>query len=129
MELVDRIKVVMKVNNLSAAQMADDMGVQRSNVSHVLSGRNKPSFEFLNRLLTQYPKVNAHWLITGESQAPDQTIAPPEESEKPKLVVGETLPEKPKEERREMKHNTPQSDIDRIVIFYKNGTFKTFEQN
>lgn len=128
MELVDRIKVVMKVNNLSAAQMADDMGVQRSNVSHVLSGRNKPSFEFLNRLLTQYPKVNAHWLITGKTQAPGQTQSPPEEPEIAKPVVEENIPETPRDEQSKKIQHSSQSDIDRIVIFYKNGTFKTFEQ-
>lgn len=128
MELVDRIKVVMKVNNLTAAQMADDMGVQRSNVSHVLSGRNKPSFEFLNRLLTKYPKVNAHWLITGKTQVADQATPPLEAPKKEEPVEEPISTERSDAEPPSTPSTAPSSDIDRIVIFYNNGTFKTFEQ-
>ena len=117
MELVDRIKVVMKVNNLSAAQMADEMGIQRSNVSHILSGRNKPGFDFLSKLLIRYPKVNAHWLITGKSQRVEESV--PEEKVEGKEIE---LPDEKVETDRE----NEKEDIERVMIFYRNGTFKTF---
>lgn len=127
MELIDRIKVVMKVNNLSAAQLADEIGVQRSNVSHLLSGRNKPGFDFLNRLLERYPNVNAHWLITGKSQVtaphPDQqtsTDAPPV-VQKP----AEPIPlERESKVKAEVDLNSP--EVERIVLFYRNGTFREY---
>jgi len=121
MELVDRIKVIMKVNQLTAAKLAEEIGVQRSNVSHVLSGRNKPSFEFLHKLLQRYPKVNVQWLITGKSQ-------PPEASPK------NTMEDDQSKNRRSAPDDIPESyeeapEIDRIVIFYRNGTFKTYVSN
>lgn len=66
MELTDRIRTIMKMNNMNAAAFADRIGVQRANMSHVLTGRNKPSLDFIERILTSFPKVNAGWLITGK---------------------------------------------------------------
>lgn len=68
MDIVDRIKMVMKMNQLNAASFTDRIGVQRSNVSHVLTGRNKPSLDFVEKMLLQFPKVNASWLISGQIQ-------------------------------------------------------------
>lgn len=117
MELIERIQVIMKVNQLTAAQLAEEIGVQRSNVSHVLSGRNKPSFEFLNKLLMRYPKVNAHWLITGKSQEAESNESPKENSterESDLKVVEE-------------KAINSDGGLERIVIFYRDGTFKSYD--
>lgn len=65
MEMIDRIKTIMKMHNLNAASFADRIGVQRANMSHVLTGRNKPSLDFVERILLNFPKVNAAWLVTG----------------------------------------------------------------
>lgn len=73
MDIVDRIKIVMKSQQLNAAGFADEIGVQRANVSHVLTGRNKPSLDFIERILLQYPRVNAAWLISGKIQDEKQT--------------------------------------------------------
>ena len=58
----------MKSGNLSASEFADKIDVKRSNLSHVLSGRNKPSLDFLVKVIDAYPNVNAAWLITGEAR-------------------------------------------------------------
>lgn len=117
MELIERIQVIMKVNQLTAAQLAEEIGVQRSNVSHVLSGRNKPSFEFLNKLLMRYPKVNAHWLITGKSQESESNDSP-KENPKEHLSDSKVVEEK-----------TIYNDegVERIVIFYRDGTFRSYD--
>lgn len=57
------------MEGLSPSQFADKLGVQRSGVSHLLSGRNKPSFEFINKMLVTFPKINPDWLITGNGKA------------------------------------------------------------
>lgn len=57
------------MEGLTPSQFADKLGVQRSGVSHLLSGRNKPSFEFINKMLVAYPKINPDWLITGNGKA------------------------------------------------------------
>ncbi len=65
----ERLKLFLAMEGLSPSQFADKLGVQRSGVSHLLSGRNKPSFEFINKMLVAYPKLNPDWLIMGTGKA------------------------------------------------------------
>lgn len=64
----NRIRKFMESQGLSPSELADSIGVQRSNVSHVLNGRNLPSFPFIEKLLKKYPKLNAKWLLMGEGE-------------------------------------------------------------
>ena len=57
------------MEGLSPSQFADKLGVQRSGVSHLLAGRNKPSFEFISKMMAAYPKLNPDWLIMGTGKA------------------------------------------------------------
>ena len=61
----DRIKKWMEFQKLKPSEFADNISVNRATISHILSGRNKPSIDFLQKLLKNYPKLNANWLITG----------------------------------------------------------------
>ena len=65
----ERLKLFLAMEGLSPSQFADKLGIQRSGVSHLLSGRNKPSFEFINKMLLTFPKINPDWLITGTGKA------------------------------------------------------------
>ena len=65
----ERLKLFLAMEGLSPSQFADKLGVQRSGVSHLLSGRNKPSFEFISRMLATYPRLNPDWLIMGTGKA------------------------------------------------------------
>lgn len=60
-----RIKKWLDLNNQKASELANNIGVNRATISHILSGRNKPSIDFLEKLLNVYPEINANWLITG----------------------------------------------------------------
>lgn len=62
----DRIRKFMDYKGISPSELADAIGVQRSNVTHVLKARNKPSFQFIEKLLQIYPEINAKWLLLGE---------------------------------------------------------------
>ena len=64
----DRLKQFLSMENLSPARFAEELGIQRSGISHLLAGRNKPSFEFLQRMMTAYPDVNYEWLILGKGR-------------------------------------------------------------
>jgi transcriptional regulator with XRE-family HTH domain len=55
----------MESESLKSSALADNIGVNRATISHILSGRNKPSIDFLQKLLHSYPDLNANWLITG----------------------------------------------------------------
>ncbi|MEI8006737.1 MAG: helix-turn-helix transcriptional regulator [Bacteroidota bacterium] len=55
----------MRIKNLTSSQLADSIGVQRSGISHFISGRNKPSLEFILKILNQFPDINPDWLLFG----------------------------------------------------------------
>ncbi|TVR37559.1 MAG: XRE family transcriptional regulator [Cryomorphaceae bacterium] len=118
MELIDRIRVVIKVNGLTPSAFADEIGVKRSNVSHILSGRNKPGFEFLEKLLIRFPKVNAHWLITGVASSASTVSEMPVEN-KPK-------PSEESQERDESAKSIKEEEVERMVVFFRDGTFANY---
>ncbi len=64
----NRLQQFLELENLTPARLADTIGVQRSGLSHILSGRNKPSFDFITRLLSKFPRINADWLLTGKGK-------------------------------------------------------------
>jgi len=66
--MLDRIRLILKIKNLSSAKFAEEIGVQRSGISHILSGRNKPSLEFVHKLLNRFSDINSEWLILGKGE-------------------------------------------------------------
>ena len=62
----DRISLLIKAKNLTAAQFADEIGVQKSSISHILSGRNNASLDFVQKILLRYPEVNMNWILFGK---------------------------------------------------------------
>ncbi len=62
----DRIILLIKAKNLTAAQFADEIGVQKSSISHIISGRNNASLDFIQKVLLTYPEVNMEWLMFGK---------------------------------------------------------------
>ncbi|XOV68061.1 MAG: helix-turn-helix domain-containing protein [Fluviicola sp.] len=105
----------MKSGNYTASEFADKIGVKRSNLSHVLSGRNKPSLDFLVKVINTYPNVNASWLITGEAR---------EETSPPSISSEKATTAKPSK----VEANEDQ-EIEKILVFYTDGTFDTYTPN
>lgn len=66
--MIKRIKSLISVKNLSSSQFADLIGVQRSNISHILSGRNKPSLDFILKISEHFPSVSVEWLLKGKGE-------------------------------------------------------------
>jgi transcriptional regulator with XRE-family HTH domain len=122
MEILDRIKMVMKMNQLNAASFADRIGVQRSNVSHVLTGRNKPSLDFIEKMLIQFPKVNASWLISGQIQQTD-VINPAKEDDSLITSVNSKINTNV---NREMDAKVSEKRIVKMITFYEDFTFDEF---
>ena len=63
-----RLLLFLQSEDLNPTKFADRIGVQRSSISHILSGRNKPSFDFLLKILNSFPQLNAEWLLTGKGK-------------------------------------------------------------
>lgn len=68
MEIKERLVKLMQSEGLNSSAFADSIGVQRSSISHILSGRNKPSLDLLEKILASYPRYNAEWLVMGTGQ-------------------------------------------------------------
>lgn len=66
MDLNSRVQKIINYSELSSSEFADEIGVQRSNISHVLSGRNKPSLDFLIKIKDRFPEIQWEWLIEGK---------------------------------------------------------------
>lgn len=71
--MIDRILLVLKTQNLTSSQFADEIGVQRSSISHILSGRNNPSLEFVTKILKRFPDINSEWILFGKGSMYRQT--------------------------------------------------------
>ena len=141
-----RIKQFMDYRGLTSSELADTIGVQRSNVTHVLHGRNKPSFPFISKLLETYPEIDAKWLIMGEGEmleagtSPAATLFQEEQLATysvPTEKIKNTAFEKIKSHDVIQEKTVPESLVDavikgdtnkieRIVIFYTDQTFKQY---
>lgn len=63
-----RLQQFLAAENITQAQLADSLNVARAGVSHIIAGRNKPSYDFLSALLHHYPSLNAEWLMLGKGK-------------------------------------------------------------
>ena len=87
MEFTDRFTKVIEYSELTPAEFAEEIGVQRSSISHIISGRNKPSLDFITKIKTAFPKFEWDWLITGEGEMLISEKEPePVVEEKPEIV-------------------------------------------
>ncbi len=123
-----RLKEWLNKRELSASKFAEILGVQKSSISHILSGRNKPSFDFLQKFKEHFPDLDLEWFITGKSSklATDNKNKTPldyvEVEVKTEKIANINHPES--------KQNIPiqvsqiNNLIDYIMIVYKDDTFK-----
>ncbi len=116
-EFAKRLQKVIDFNDESASSFAEKIGVQRSSISHILSGRNKPSLDFIMKVLSSYPEVELYWLLNGKGSFP--------KTEAEKTIEPSILE---KTEIKSSKSIFNDKTIERIVIFYKNGSFRSFEE-
>lgn len=100
----------------SGSSFAEKIGVQRSSISHILSGRNKPSLDFILKILTAFPEVDLYWLFNGKGNFPAINNIQETNIEPPPIEKNEILKTK--------KYND--KTIEQIVIFYSDGSFKNF---
>lgn len=118
LEFAERLKKVMSFYGLTATALADSIAVQRSSISHLLSGRNKPSLDFVIKVLQKYPEVELYWLLNGKGEFPKE-----EKSDATTLFTQKIESTSVNES---ITQSTSDSEIEKIVVFYKNGTFKSY---
>ncbi len=134
-QIKDRIFKLLNEENLSSSKFADIIDVQRSSISHIISGRNKPSLDFIQKVLKNFPLINPDWLVIGKGEMYIQTqqkeILFDTSFKKEETQIEET---QAKVEGKEtissnsiniVKHNLPKvRNIEKIVVFFDDGTFE-----
>lgn len=127
-EFASRLKLMLNYYEISAAQLADKIEVQRSSISHILSGRNKPSLEFVLKILKAFPEVELYWLLNGKGTFPKvEENVENTSTLSPNINKGITAEENFSEiNKLQSEPNSNNLTIERIVVFYKNGTFKNY---
>ena len=136
---IKRLEHLLDYYSMNAATFADRIGVQRSSLSHLLSGRNKPSLDFVLKIIEEFPEVNLYWLLIGKGSFPDEHVSKLENQTLPALYNTSGLDkEKSQIQGENFKNveptnfsisNTSKQQIEKIVFFYKNGSFKVYEQD
>ena len=148
-DFIKRLEIILDYYSLNASSFADKIGVQRSSLSHLLSGRNKPSLDFILKILEVFPDIDLYWILNGKGTFPKNTVAFSKTETPIEIEVKQNdtpLPNYdviPEDLFSEIKNQNPILDnkkidsqnnskqpnsdaIDKIVIFYKNGTFKSY---
>ena len=131
-EFAKRLEIILEEYELSAAGFAQKIEVGRASISHIISGRNKPSLDFILKIVTTFPEVDLYWLLNGKGSFPKSITTPlPEpvsstlfsktEKETPKEVTVTPISQTPIVEEK-----TIDKEIDKIVFFYTDGSFKAY---
>lgn len=136
----DRILKFIQKEGISPAHFADEIGVQRSSVSHILSGRNNPSFDFIQKILQRYSSINSEWLIMGNGdmykKAEKLITVVPESKAKENPPVQRDLFSSPTGVRSEpppvygsekAEHVSENKVVEKIIVFYSDKTFSEFK--
>lgn len=131
----EKLRILMQSENLTASRLAEILEIKPAAVSHILSGRNKPSFDLLCKLVNRFPQINPYWLL-GDAQemrnpnVPFSTSEQPSESSATLFDLGEQQPEptiNPKAVASSENLAVPtlgRSDIEKIIIVYHDQTFE-----
>lgn len=122
-----RLNKILEYHQLSASAFADSMGIGRSSISHILSGRNKPSLDFVMKVVENYPEVDLYWLVKGEGSFPK------EKKEEKKTVPKDLFDSNPDVYEKEpaalpkqtAANNTKK--VQKLILLYEDGTFEVFQ--
>lgn len=151
--MIDRIKLLIETQNMTASQFADKIDVQRSSLSHIMSGRNKASLDFVSKVLKRFPEISPDWLINGQGalfrsqktgnestrqetpQANELFNMTRVEQTEELVDYGKQIDDKnsmESESSGQSENNITEdkksgaTTVDRIVIFYSDGSFKDY---
>ena len=136
----ERIKKFMDHKSVSPGDLASATGVQRSNISHILNGRNKPGAAFIEKFLLSYPEINARWFLTGEGEMINNTEDI--QGDDKNSIIFDNPATKPKSKSAFTVKSEPEAhygnkpgkivsggQVEKIVLLYTDGTFAIYDPN
>ncbi len=141
MNLNQKIKQFIIDKDLTSTKFADEIGVPRPSISHILSDRNKPSLEIVQKMYRRYPELGFNWFIEEEENATKTVTQTPNSQ----TVTSTKRPEySPREsnERKTPELTTAQQNLNpnimtnfsngsiaRIMVVFNDGTIQEFKMN
>lgn len=151
MTINDKIKHILIDKNITPSYFADEIGVQRSSISHILSGRNRPSFDIIQKIIRRFPDLGYEWIMEDDSHKPSAVPANYTNREnvnrsspgrynsvetvhtdygtsgrksRPEAVIptAATVTDVP----ADFAGNSRERKVERILIFYTDGSFREY---
>jgi transcriptional regulator with XRE-family HTH domain len=122
-----RLQKILDFYGVTATLFSEKIAFNRSTISHLLSGRNKPSLEFVMKVLQTYPEVDLYWLLYGKGSFPtplNKVNTQIKATNKQNALPGVEAENSVFENMALKNSNT--SAIERIILCYKDGTFKQY---
>lgn len=150
--MIDQIKKLMDSKNLSPTQFSEEIGIQRSSLSHVLSGRNKPSLDFMMKIKSRYPDTNLDWLLLGvgemkdtlksenmavneivieevrESKSEESLFSEIRQEEISKSETDTVMIESEEKVSAKSKLSVEERNAEKVIILYSDQTFSVYKQ-
>lgn len=133
-----KLRILMQNENLTASRLAEILEVKPAAISHILSGRNKPSFELLCKIVNRFPQINPYWLL-GDAEEMYNTNGQIAIADTP-VPTSNSLFDLPSATAEKSDNSniadlaqiltnpeSPRSDIEKIIIVYRDKTFEELQ--
>ena len=123
-KIIERIKRIISDSGLSNSSFADKIGVPRSSISHILSGRNNPSLDLIIKILRNFDDINADFLLKGEA-------LPPMDNDSKKDLDNKNMTLFPELDIKENTKETPKIDeevLKSVILVYQNDKFEILKK-
>jgi len=119
-KIINRVKKIISANGLTSSSFADKIGVPRSSISHVLSGRNNPSLDLIIKILQSFDGISANYLLSGDVLTPIQPITDKDQEYNNMTLFPELdLKKEPKEEIK-----IDEDLVKSVILVYENNKFE-----
>lgn len=144
----EKFQLLIKNEGLTQSRLADMLEIQPANISHIISGRSKPGFELLQKILRRFPRINPDWLLLDSDQmyrkdGDEDLESTPQEGAKLNLTDKpapsfDSLFENrvPSQEQNSESNTQPQGaeirrvvtgvEVERVVVLFSDGSFKSY---
>lgn len=140
-----RIQKIMDKNDLNASSFAEAISVGRSSISHILSGRNKPSLDLVMNIVQRFPEVDLYWLLNGKGSYPKTDMLPVQKDSTESISIDKYEIEEKVSRKESEPSSTPDlfstpdhgekdeesviakgKNITKVIILYSDGSFKDY---
>ena len=145
----EKLQKLMASEQLTSSRFAELLGIQPSGVTHLLGGRNKPSFDLVQKILRRFPRINPDWLLldseqmyrtevdeqpslinSAENQTPEMAVNAEKNSAAQNIAFSESLPTSAQAmENIAARGALSRKNVKRVIVLFDDHTFESFEMS